>query len=344
MQKRIFLKIGNVYMWVIALTLLPANSIAQKYQTLGTGSCGLGQANCHARENDTWYKNDPHKVTVDAFFEDPESYEKIAELAGVGAANMLKGNQNCMECHGTVISGKETREVEEGVSCESCHGPGSGYKDPHSEGDPNLGVNRPGYIKALQLGLVKLKDADIQVETCVRCHYITDSKLISAGHPTGERFNYVGGIKKVSKHWRRSKVENYSAKGPFDNAKSRKGPVAKIAKVEPPQRAFEPAPTPKPATPQTDTPSAPPAKTPVATPAKTPAAPQPAPQPVVARPTRAPVPPPPRPVDPVAPPAENVGPVDLPPFPAVSDSTPLPELLLILKKRLELLYQKTGGY
>jgi hypothetical protein len=330
MNKYKIIKIGFGFLWALILALLPTISIAQKYQTLGTGSCGLGQANCHAREHDTWYKNDPHKVTVDAFFDDPESYERIAELAGVGAANMLKGNQNCMQCHGTGISGKENREVEEGVSCESCHGPGGGYKDPHSEGDPNLGVNRPGYIKALQLGLVKLKDADIQAETCVRCHYITDSKLISAGHSTGERFNYVGGIKKVSKHWRRSKVENYSAKGPFDNAKSRKGPVAKIAKVE------SPAPPPKPAAPQTDTPPAPQANKP--------AAPQPTPQPVVARPTRAPVPPPPRPVAPLALPEKNLGPVDLPPFPAVNDSTPLPELLLILKKRLELLYQKTGGY
>jgi hypothetical protein len=36
-------------------------------------------------------------------------------------------------------------------------------------------------------------------------------------------------------------------------------------------------------------------------------------------------------------------PLALPPFPSVSDTASVQEILLILKKRLELLYQKTGG-
>jgi hypothetical protein len=46
---------------------------------------------------------------------------------------------------------------------------------------------------------------------------------------------------------------------------------------------------------------------------------------------------------PTAPPAEDVQPLTLDPFPTVSDSTSLQELILILKRRLEYLYQKTGG-
>jgi hypothetical protein len=45
------------------------------------------------------------------------------------------------------------------------------------------------------------------------------------------------------------------------------------------------------------------------------------------------------PADSVAPPA----PLELPPFPSISDTASVQEILLILKKRLELLYQKTGG-
>jgi hypothetical protein len=45
------------------------------------------------------------------------------------------------------------------------------------------------------------------------------------------------------------------------------------------------------------------------------------------------------PMENTAPPA----PLDLPPFPSISDTASVQEVILILKRRLELLYQKTGG-
>lgn len=315
------------------LASLPRLSRAQ-HQTLGPGSCGLAQNNCHAKEN-AWWKDDAHKVTVDAFYDDPAAYEKIAKLAGVGADAMLKGNQTCMTCHGTIISGKEGREVEDGVSCESCHGPGSGYKDPHSEGDPKLGVQRPGYIKGLQLGMVELKNVDKRGMACVRCHFITDQKLISAGHPNGANFSYVSGIKKVAKHWRRTPAEADLNKAPFEKAMSAKGPVAQIVKVEAP----------------------PPAPMPTATPSAAPVVSEPAPDAIPVEtpsPATAPIttlPPAQRTIRPSAPsraePMEtnqsNATPLLLPPFPQVSDTTSVPQLLLLLKQRLDLLYEKTKG-
>jgi Cytochrome c554 and c-prime len=333
---------------VVILMALPSSIIAQ-YKTLGPGSCGLGQNNCHTSEND-WWKDDAHHATVDAFYDDPTAYEKIARLAGVDTGSMLKGNQSCMPCHGTVISGKETREAEDGVSCESCHGPGSAYKDPHSEGDPKLGVNRPGRIKAMQLGMVELKNLDNRATTCVRCHYITDQKLLAAGHPNGANFNYISGLKKVAKHWKRPPGGDDLVKAPFEKAMNAKGPVAQMVSVAP-AVAAAPAPPAK-----TEAATAPPAAN-VATPAPT----QPAkpvvetsplvrqkeattPPPVIT-PRQTAAPPPPMPTA-VSTPMENMAPpapLDLPPFPSVSDTASVQEILLILKKRLELLYQRTGG-
>lgn len=350
MSRNKIIRIGSGFLLSMILWLIPLPGVAQ-YQTLGPGSCGLGQNNCHTSEND-WWKDDAHHATVDAFYDDPTAYEKIARLAGVDTGSMLKGNQQCMSCHGTVISGKEARETEDGVSCESCHGPGSAYKDPHSEGDPKLGVNRPGRIKALQLGMVELKNLDNRANICVRCHYITDQKLLAAGHPNGANFNYISGLKKVAKHWKRPPGSEDLTKAPFEKAMQSKGPVAQMVSVAP-AAAMAPAP-------------APPSKTeaapvsPVAN-VETPTPTQPA-EPVVEAPpparqkeTMAPLPaipprqvaasPPPMPTavsmpaDTVAPPA----PLDLPPFPSVSDTASVQEILLILKKRLELLYQKTGG-
>jgi hypothetical protein len=332
-------------------------SVAQ-YQTIGPGSCGLGQSNCHTNEN-TWWKDDAHHATVDAFYDDPQNYEKIAQLAGVGAANMLKGNQQCASCHGTVVSGKEARETEDGVTCESCHGPGSAYKDPHSEGDPKLGLNRPGRIKGMQLGMVELKNLDNRAKTCVRCHYITDQKLLAAGHPDGARFNYVSGLKKFAKHWKRPPAGDDLVRAPFEKAMNAKGPVAQIVKVE---TAPEPAPAAKTAeapTPELSTNAAAspvietPANSAAAVVRETPAKPATPPNTRTApaaevvsntpKPIRQNEPTPPPPPTVVIAPAENVAPIDLPPFPVISDTASVQEILLILKKRLELLYQKTNG-
>jgi hypothetical protein len=346
----------------------------------------LTQNNCHTKENNGW-KDDAHKVTVDAFYDDPAAYEKIAKLAGVDPASMLKGNNQCMTCHGTVISGKEAREVEEGVSCESCHGPGSGYKDPHSEGQAGQGINRTGYKKGLQLGMVENKNLDVRGKTCVRCHYITDQKLISAGHPDGARFNYISGIKKVAKHWKRPPADADLNKAPFERAMSAKGPVAQIGKVEAaaapaaPPPAAQPAATPpaadqpkmnQPATNQSEraatgepaatsssmapaTSQAPPVtsveKTPVAPASPAPAQTMirtaaesqntPAP-PGGMRPSNRMPAPTPTAIDLAIPPADTMRASGLPPFPQISDSTSIREVLIILKKRLEMLHQRTG--
>ncbi len=329
MYNKWFLK-KNVFVLITALSVILSPCFAQ-YKTLGTGSCGLGQSNCHTNENN-WWKDDAHRATVDAFYDDPTAYEKIAQLAGVGAGNMLKGNQTCASCHATVVSGKEAREVEEGVSCESCHGAGSGYKDPHSE--------KPGgYEKALKLGLVELKKVDTRGNTCVRCHYITDQKLLAAGHPDGASFNYISGIKKVAKHWKRPPAGDDLVKAPFEKAMAAKGPVAQMVKVAPvvataPAAKAVAASTP-PAKPETVTATAAPktvrAESPVT---NTPKLIQP----------KAPAMPPPMPTA-VPLPADTVAsatPIDLPPFPSISDTASVREILMIVKKRLELLYQRTG--
>jgi len=315
MPKKKFIQKG---VFVAITTLGPALSPCfAQYKTLGPGSCGLGQSNCHTTENN-WWKNDAHHGTVDAFYDDPAAYEKIAQLAGVGAGNMLKGNQSCASCHGTVISGKESREMEDGVSCESCHGPGSDYKDPHSE--------KPGgYEKALKLGMIELKNLDARAKTCVRCHYITDQKLLAAGHPDGANFNYISGIKKVARHWKRQPAGDDLAKAPFEKARQAKGPVAQMVKVAP---AAPPVSKPPPkrtaiATPETRQPARTAESVVAASPKNT----------VTSRPT---------PTTLIIP-VDNAAPLDLPPFPNISDTTSVRDILLIVKKRLELLYQKTGN-
>lgn len=218
-------------------------SIHAQNQTLGPGSCGTGQTNCHFTDNE-WWKNDDHYATFQSMYDALPQYQKMADLAGVGADNLFRGDKLCMKCHGTVISGKENRDAETGVSCESCHGPGSGYKDPHSEGDPNLGDQRPGYIKGLQLGMRELANLDKRAEACVSCHYINDEKLLRAGHPSGNTFNYAKEILQVSQHWDRQAGKADTDKGPFQKAMQKRGPIPTVAVVEQPQIVYQQAPRP----------------------------------------------------------------------------------------------------
>lgn len=300
-----------------------------QYKILGPGSCGLAQNNCHAEEN-KWWKTDAHKQTMDRFFDDAETCEKYAELSGVGAAKMLNGGSGCMQCHGTAVSGKENSEVEEGVSCESCHGPGSGYKDPHTEGDPQLGLERPGYKKGLQLGMMELKDLSVRAKTCVKCHYITDQKLIGAGHSNGAKFNYVSGIRKISgtpNHWKRAPGGEDLARAPFDNALKARGGA--VSSPSPPSARVITALPEKGTIPKTREEAPGRSQSSSADAAAT-------------RPMKTIVKPPPPPPTPPAPPTA-AEPIDLPPFPAIHDSASVAEILLIVKQRLELLYRQTGN-
>ena len=108
-------------------------------------------------------------------------YQDIARAYGINVDDMDLGNQICMSCHGTVVTGKETRRVRAGVGCQRCHGPGKDYLEPHEE----------SYSQALTLGMSDLKDATVRANTCAGCHYITDQGLIDAGHSTGAEFDLV---------------------------------------------------------------------------------------------------------------------------------------------------------
>ncbi|MBI4549203.1 MAG: hypothetical protein HY707_14570 [Ignavibacteriae bacterium] len=297
---------------IVGCLILPClNSLYAQYQTLGPASCGLGQDNCHATENG-WWKKDPHRYSRENLDNDKEKTEAIAGKAGVEAANIYKGTgtANCMTCHGTIVSGKEAEEVDDGVSCESCHGSGSGYKDRHS--DVKTRRNREGYEIGTTLGMKELRSLPIRASTCVRCHYIVDQKLLDAGHPDGwsTPAKYISGIRIVAgtpQHWKRKPTDDGDlSKKPFDDALETK----------------RPAPVPK----------------------LVGGTPQPEPdtvRPIVTKVVVPPSPPTPPSFDPLQTLAAPK-PIQLEPFPTITDSTALDQLLLIIKKRLELLYKKVG--
>ncbi|MEX0893228.1 MAG: multiheme c-type cytochrome [Gemmatimonadota bacterium] len=150
--------------------------------TVGVGEC----ASCHGEAEEWWY-GDPHQQTGRRLLGDDPRARKIATLYGIGPAAMGRGDQICMSCHGTVDE-RSMRVVEPGVSCESCHGAGAAFLEPHQEG------GNP------QAGMRALKKADERARTCAGCHHVSDERLLAAGHPSGSGYD-IGTANRSIAHW-----------------------------------------------------------------------------------------------------------------------------------------------
>lgn len=193
-----------------------------RHATIGPDSC----SGCHGPQNGWWYE-DPHSAATDPFFDQRPKNVQIARLYGVSPAKMARGNEICMDCHGSVVTGKESGEVQGGVGCESCHGPAKDWLEPHQEGDKSLGAQRPGYVAALKLGKVDLPDLKVRAKVCSGCHYITDSRLISSGHPSGKGFDYAQGMAQI-RHWEKPPASASSLQAAFSAALSARGAVPDV--------------------------------------------------------------------------------------------------------------------
>ena len=276
---------------------------------------------CHGQA-DEWLVSDPHYSTARIIQSESAQAVRIATNYGLTRAQMKQGNQICMQCHGTIPAGSESASIFDGVTCEGCHGPSSGYEKPH----------RKDRSQGFSLGMVELKNPSILAGNCSRCHLITDERLISSGHPSGEGYNVANGLASI-KHW--PDDENIERDGPYPEvdpgavrsafasiASSRPVPNVPIAPLQTAQPSVASNAAPAPAPRRTTTSSS-------TTGAQASSAP--------------PRPPPQRPVQRVPRPATpRPQAINLPPTPSVSDSTSTEDILLLVKERLELLYQAVG--
>ena len=135
--------------------LLSSVAMAQDFKYIGAAKCKM----CH---------NKPDKG---------EQYNKWEAGPHAKAMDALKGDEKndpkCLKCHSTAASVDKslvaTIKVEEGVSCESCHGPGSVYKTAAIMKNQKLSLSK---------GLILPTE-----EVCVKCH--------NSESPTFKGFNFA---------------------------------------------------------------------------------------------------------------------------------------------------------
>jgi hypothetical protein len=139
---------------------------AQNFEYIGAAKCKM----CHNKEaTGEQYKKwsaSPH-ASAWKNLAGPKAME-IAKAKGI--ANPQK-DAKCVKCHTTT-----GLAVEEGVSCEGCHGPGSAYKSNAIMKDKAL---------AMKNGLL-MPDA----KTCTKCH--------NSESPTYKTFDFASFSKKIA--------------------------------------------------------------------------------------------------------------------------------------------------
>lgn len=154
----------------------------RKWKYFGAASCG--GASCHGAtkplqerpgdEYTTWQKKDPHAKSFNTLFNEA-STEMCEELDIEDASK----DKKCTVCHSTDVP-KELQgdkyNVEDGVSCDGCHGPAEGWYKPHTK--PHK------YKDMLKLGMWDTRNAYRRGDVCIKCHSQIDSELIDAGHPS----------------------------------------------------------------------------------------------------------------------------------------------------------------
>ncbi len=155
----------------------------------GVGTCA--SSSCHGsvktklssfinqNEYQIWFNHDAHSLAYKDLFSSDS--KKIAEHLGI--SNPEKDSL-CLSCHATYVESElrgERFKIEDGVGCESCHGPAENYLKTHTLKDRSHQDN-------VTDGMNDLSDLELRANVCLDCHIgnkdkEVNHKLIGSGHP-----------------------------------------------------------------------------------------------------------------------------------------------------------------
>jgi hypothetical protein len=107
---------------------------------------------------------------------------QIAATLGLGSPTSAR---ECLGCHATPAAGPRGPrfQVSDGVGCEACHGPASGWIASHYAMSGSHAAN-------VAAGMVPLEQPQVRARKCLDCHFgsaadgqFVTHRLMAAGHP-----------------------------------------------------------------------------------------------------------------------------------------------------------------
>jgi hypothetical protein len=166
---------------------------------LGAPSCSSSSCHGGAGANKdqflVWSKYDYHHTRPYATLETARA-EHIAEALKLGEPTR---NPACTACHAPlqtvpVVRLSQGLRIADGVSCESCHGPGEQWLRGHTRHDWS-------HADRVRDGMRDLRNLYVRANTCVACHQTLARDIRQAGHPE-LLFELDGQAVSQPKHWR----------------------------------------------------------------------------------------------------------------------------------------------
>jgi hypothetical protein len=169
--------------------LLPAQAPpAEPGNYVGPGSCSA--VACHGAirpvpggrilqtEYSTWVSQDRHARATDVLGNTVS--QRMGRILGIGNPPQ---SPRCLACHSLDVppAVRGRNFAADGVSCEACHGPATGWLGYHVTRDAT-------HDESVRRGMYDTKDVVKRTDKCLTCHLGTsekfvDHEMIAAGHP-----------------------------------------------------------------------------------------------------------------------------------------------------------------
>ena len=154
-----------------------------------------------------------------------KAYEQLNGEEGQKIAAAMKieaTDARCVACHAMPapekLQGKDFN-LEEGVSCDACHGPSEKWAGPHKEKgwtDKQRAALKTHDALLKKTGLYDTKSPLARADMCTSCHLAIDADMVAAGHPQPvfeldyfSKSSEKGGIYE-GQHWRDPSTPFYS--------------------------------------------------------------------------------------------------------------------------------------
>ena len=142
------------------------------------------------KESDIWLREDKHARAFAVLKQDrAEQMGRILQHALGWEDAEVATKQECLSCHANWQTGTpkpDERSLEFGVSCQSCHGPGKDYLDPHR----NESWRELTSEQKLAHGMIDVRDPLQRTTQCLSCHLgnaeqgkVLTHAMYAAGHP-----------------------------------------------------------------------------------------------------------------------------------------------------------------
>lgn len=165
----------NLVFMIGLLFFAGSTLIAQDYDYIGAAKCKMCHNKSATGQQYKIWSEGPHANAMESLSSDQAM--AIAKEKGIADPTT---DASCIKCHSTAGGTDESLhaglKITEGVSCESCHGAGSGYKSNSV---------MKSQEKSIAKGLI-IPDENL----CRTCH--------NEESPTFKGFNYEESLKKIA--------------------------------------------------------------------------------------------------------------------------------------------------